>query len=124
MVLHTDHGEVNADNYVAGEYVPGEYLSLARTARLLSAAHGGQILLSASTAALVSEQLPPDIGLRDLGTHRVKDFQPQQIFQVTVAGLASDFPPLKTLGSLPNNLPLQLTSFIGREREIDEVKQW
>lgn len=124
MALHTDHAEVNTDNYVAGEYVPGEYVSLARTARLLSAAHGGQILLSASTAALVREQLPPEIYLRDLGTHRVKDFQPQQIFQVTVPELPSDFPVLKTLGSLPNNLPPQLTSFIGREREIEEVKQW
>jgi predicted ATPase/class 3 adenylate cyclase/Tfp pilus assembly protein PilF len=124
MALHTDHAAANADNYTAGEYVPGEYLSLARTARLLSAAHGGQILLSASTAALVGEQLPFAIGLRDLGTHRVKDFQPQQIFQVTMPGLPSDFPSLKTLGSLPNNLPLQLTSFIGREWELEDVKQW
>ncbi|HZQ06615.1 MAG TPA: tetratricopeptide repeat protein [Anaerolineae bacterium] len=122
MALHTDHAEVNADNYTSGEYGGGEYLFLARTARLLSAAHGGQILLSASTAALVREQLPPEIGLRDLGTHRVKDFQPQQVFQVSAPDLPSDFPPLKTLGSLPNNLPIQLTSFIGREREVQEVK--
>lgn len=124
MALHTDHAKVNIDNYVSGGYVPGEYLSLARTARLLSAAHGGQILLSASTATLIREQLPSEIGLRDLGTHRVKDFEPQQIFQVTVPELPAEFPPLKTLGSLPNNLPLQLTSFIGREWEIGEVKQW
>ncbi len=124
MALHTDHASMNADNYTAGEYVPGEYLSLARTARLLSAAYGGQILLSASTATLVREHLPAEIRLRDLGTHRVKDFEPQEIFQVTMAGLLSDFPPLKTLGSLPNNLPLQLTNFIGREWEIEEVKQW
>src|SRR5581483_5456047 len=123
MALHTDHAEVNADNYTSGEYEGGEYLFLARTARLLAVAHGGQILLSAPTAALVREHLPPQIGLRDLGTHRVKDFQPQQVFQVTAPELPSDFPPLKTLDSFPNNLPIQLTSFIGREREVREVKQ-
>lgn len=124
MALHTDHADVNAEHYESGEYAEGEYLFLARTARLMSAAHGGQILLSASTAELVREHLPPGLDLRDLGTHRVKDFEPQQVFQVTVPELPSEFPPLKTLGSLPNNLPLQLTSFIGREREIDEVKLW
>lgn len=124
MALHTDQAEVNAEHYDSGEYAEGEYLFLARTARLMSAAHGGQILLSATTAELVREQLPPELQLRDLGTHRVKDFEPQHVFQVTDPALPSDFPPLMTLGSLPNNLPLQLTSFIGREREIDEVKQW
>lgn len=124
MALHTDRADVNADNYALGEYVEGEYLVLARTARLMSAAHGGQILLSASTAELIRAQLSPELELRDLGTHRVKDFEPQQIFQVTAPQLLSEFPPLKTLGSLPNNLPLQLTSFIGREREIQEIKQW
>lgn len=124
MALHTDHAEGNADQYASGEYTEGEYLFLARTARLMSAAHGGQILLSPSTAELVREHLPPELDLRDLGTHRVKDFEPQQVFQVSAPELPSDFPPLKTLGSLPNNLPLQLTSFIGREREIEEVKEW
>src|SRR5581483_8407312 len=76
MALHTDHAEVNAYNYTSGEYGGGEYLFLARTARLLSAAHGGQILLSASTAESVREQLPPEIGFRDLGTHRIKDCPP------------------------------------------------
>lgn len=124
MALHTDRADVNADHYDSGEYAEGEYLVLARTARLMSAAHGGQILLSASTAALVRGELSPEVALRDLGTHRVKDFEPQQVFQVTAPELPSDFPPLKTLGSLPNNLPLQLTSFIGRAREVEEVKQW
>lgn len=124
MALHTDRAGVNADHYDLGEYAEGEYLVLARTARLMSAAHGGQILVSAATAAFVRGQLPPELELRDLGTHRVKDFEPQHVFQVTTPDLPGDFPPLKTLGSLPNNLPLQLTSFIGREREIEEVKQW
>lgn len=124
MALHTDRAGANAESYESGEYAEGEYLSLARTARLISAAHGGQILVSAPTAEQVREALPVEIELRDLGSHRVKDFAPQQFFQITAPELPSEFPPLKTLGSLPNNLPLQLTSFVGREREIDEVKQW
>lgn len=123
MALHTDHAEVNAKHYEEGEYLSGEYIVLARTARLLSAGHGGQILLSASTAALVCEQLPRGVGLRDMGVHRVKDFSPQQIYLVTAPELPVSFPPLKTLGSLPNNLPVQLTSFIGREKEIQALKQ-
>lgn len=124
MALHTDRAGANADSYESGEYAEGEYLSLARTARLISAAHSGQILLSAPTAEQVREALPVEIELRDLGSHRVKDFAPQQFFQITAPELPSEFSPLKTLGSLPNNLPLQLTSFVGREREIEEVKQW
>lgn len=122
MALHSDRANVEVARYEAGVYVAREYLTLARTARLLSAGYGGQILSSARTAELVREQLPPQVGLRDLGMHRVKDFQPQQIFQVTASELPSDFPPLKTLESLPNNLPLQLTSFVGREKEIAELK--
>lgn len=123
MALHTDHAQVHADNYTSGEYVSGEYLVLARTERLLSAAHGGQILLSVSTAELVRAQLPPQLSLLDLGVHRVKDFQPQQIYQLITPELPSEFPLLKTLESLANNLPLQLTSFIGREKEIKEIEQ-
>lgn len=124
MALHSDNAQVNANLYVSGEYSEGEYLFLARTARLLSAAHGGQVLLSESTAELMRAQLSSELELRDLGLHRVKDFEPQHVFQVIAPELPADFPPLMTLGSLPNNLPLQLTSFIGREREMDEVKQW
>lgn len=127
MALHTDHAEVRLDKYTAGEYVPGEYLSLARTARLLSAGSGGQILLSATTAELVRAQLPSRVGLRDLGVHRVKDFAPQQIFQATASELPSNFPALRSLDSLPTNLPVQLTSFVGREAEIralgDQLKR-
>lgn len=122
MALHTDHAQVQPDLYESGHYVVGEYLSLARTARLLSAGAGGQILLSATTAELVRERLPAGVGLRDLGVHRVKDFTPQQIYQVVADELPSNFPALRTLNSLPNNLPLQLTSFIGRESEIRAVQ--
>ncbi len=122
MALHTDHANVALGKYETGDYAATEYLSLARTARLLSAGYGGQILVSATTAELLRERLPAQVGLRDLGTHRVKDFQRQQIFQATAPDLPSDFPPLKTLDSLPNNLPLQLSSFIGREKEIQALK--
>ncbi len=94
-----------------------------RAARICAAGHGGQILLSQTTRELVAEDLPEGVSFRDLGEHRLKDLtRPQRLFQVTVADLSSEFPPLKSLDALPNNLPIQLTSFIGREREIAEVK--
>lgn len=122
MALDTGHADIQPDKYDAGEYTSGEYVFLARAARLLSTGYGGQILLSAPAAESVRDRLPASIGLHDLGIHRVKDFQYQQIFQAAVPELPSDFPPLHTLASLPNNLPIQLTSFIGREKEIREVE--
>ena len=104
----------------------GDYFgpSVNRVARLLSAGYGGQTLLSAPTQELVRDHLPPGAGLPDLGEHRLKDLQrPERIFQLAAPGLTSEFPPLKTLDTLPNNLPIQLTSFIGREREMEEVKR-
>lgn len=122
MALHTDRAEVKAGDYTSGEYVSG--LALSRAARLLSAGHGGQILLSLAATELVRDQLAPDVCLRDLGEQRLKDLErPEHIFQLVVPDLPADFPPLKTLESYLNNLPLQLTSFIGREKEIIEVKQ-
>jgi len=121
MALHTGAAEVRAGQFTSGEYVSG--ITLSRAARLLSAGHGGQILLSDPSAALVREQLPPHTALRDMGAHRLKDLvQPQQIFQILASDLPQEFLPLKTLDALPNNLPIQLTSFIGREREIREIK--
>src|SRR3972149_1042610 len=97
--------------------------TLNRTARLLAAAHGGQILLSRTTYELVRDALPADVTLRDLGGHRLKDpTRPERIFQVVAADVPGDFPPIKSLNTLPNNLPIQLTSFVGREREIASVK--
>ena len=120
MALHTGVAQVHAGDYTAGQYVSG--LTLSRAARLLSAGHGGQILVSSPTAELVSEQMPPDTVLRDMGVHRLKDLvQPQHIFQVSASDLSTHFPPLKTLGALPNNLPIHLTSFIGREHELAEM---
>lgn len=94
-----------------------------RAARIGAAGHGGQILLSQATHILIEEDLPPGASLRDLGEHRLKDLtRPVRLFQVIVAGLPADFPPLRLLSILPNNLPIQLTSFIGRDREMAEVK--
>jgi predicted ATPase/class 3 adenylate cyclase len=114
MGLHT--GEPGS---VAGEYVG---LDLHRAARICAAARGGQILLSLTTSTLIEGSLPPGIGLRRLGSHRLRDLQqPESIFQVLHPDLPDQFPPLRSLDVFPNNLPRQLTSFIGREREMAEV---
>jgi predicted ATPase/class 3 adenylate cyclase len=93
-----------------------------RVARLLSAGHGGQILLSSSTQELVRDHLPAATHLRYLGEKRLKDLsRPERIFQLTTPALPSEFPPLKTLESHTNNLPLQATPLVGREREVESV---
>ena len=97
-------------------------LPLSRCARLMATAHGGQVVLSEAAVALVRDALPARAGLLDLGEYRLKDLQrPERVFQLTAPGLPGDFPALRTLDALPHNLPLQLTSFVGRERELGEV---
>jgi predicted ATPase/class 3 adenylate cyclase len=115
MALHTGAAEERGGDYFGSP--------LNRVARLLSAAHGGQVLLSLATQELVRDQLPPGTNLRDLGKHRLKDlFRPEHVFQMVAPGLPEEFPPLRTLESAPNNLPLQPTLLIGREREVEEVR--
>jgi len=93
-----------------------------RVARLLSAAHGGQVLLSAATHEMVRDQLPAGMNLAELGEHRLKDlFRPERVFQLVSPDLPSEFPPLRTLDTYRNNLPLQPTPLIGREKEVSEV---
>jgi predicted ATPase/class 3 adenylate cyclase len=122
MGIHTGAAQLADDSAIEGPYLG--YATLAMTQRIMSAAHGGQILLSQITRDLVIEQLPSDISLIDMGEHRLKDLlQRIHLYQAVAAGLLADFPPLKTLESFPNNLPIQLTSFIGRESEMAEVKQ-
>ena len=114
MALHTG----------ATEQRDGDYFGppLNRVARLLAAGHGGQVLLSAVTQELVRDQLPPSTELRSLGEHRLKDLiRPEHIFQLLAPGLAHDFPPLRTLDTLPNNLPLQRSPLIGRERDVAAI---
>ena len=91
--------------------------ALNRAARTMAAAHGGQIVVSASTAAIVDE-----VALNDLGEYRLRDLsQPQRLYQVKADGLRETFPPLRTLDFLPGNLPAQPTSFLGRDRELSQV---
>ena len=106
--------------------VGNEYLGLDvhRAARVASAGHGGQVLISETTRALVDHALPPGLALKDLGLHRLKDLaQPERLFQLMIGGLPDKFPPLKTLEATPNNLPTQLTSFIGRDDQVREATQ-
>ena len=103
----------------AGEalLIGGDYVGLAlhQVARITAAGHGGQVLVSDATRRLAAT-LPSDLQLRDLGERRLKDLaSAERLFQLTGEGLADTFPPLKTLESKPNNLPVQLTSFIGRD---------
>jgi predicted ATPase/class 3 adenylate cyclase len=115
MALNTGTAEARDGDYFGP--------ALNRVARLLAAGHGGQTLISLSTKEALGV-LPDDISLRDMGERRLKDLsRPERIFQVVVPDLPSDFPPLNTLEAVPNNLPTALTSFVGRERELAEVKR-
>jgi predicted ATPase/class 3 adenylate cyclase len=103
----------------------GDYFGPAvnRVARLLSVGHGGQVLLSGVTRDLAHSDLPAGASLVDLGSHRLKDLtEAEQVWQLTIAGLPAQFPPLTSLDTLRNNLPIQRTSFRGREHDLEEVK--
>ena len=95
-----------------------------RTARIMSVAHGGQILISQAMVDEVGARLPASITLIDLGSVRLKDLSsPEHVYQVVHPDLRADFPALRSLEATPNNLPEQLTSFVGRERELEEATQ-
>ena len=95
-----------------------------RAARVMSAAHGGQILLSHAVATLVRDRLPARVSLQDLGTVRLRDLtEPEHVYQALHPDLRRQFPALRSLEATPNNLPQQLTSFIGREHEIAEARR-
>ncbi len=116
MGLHTGEGLLVGDNYGG--------LDVHRAARIAAVAHGGQIVVSASTAALAGTSLPQGLELLGLGKHRLKDLvAEEELFQVSVSGLRTEFPPVRSLGSSPNNLPVELTNFIGREHEIDAIAE-
>jgi predicted ATPase/class 3 adenylate cyclase/DNA-binding CsgD family transcriptional regulator/tetratricopeptide (TPR) repeat protein len=100
-------------------------LEVHQAARVAAVAYGGQVLVSETAAALVRDWLPPGAALTDLGVHRLKDLgRPEQIFQLQAADLQAEFPPLRSLGNpaLQNNLPAQLSTFIGRDREVRDVR--
>ena len=115
MGLHTGEPSLVGEGYVG--------LDVHYAARIARTAHGGQILLSQTTHDLIENELPFGVSLRDLGKHRLKDvLRPAHLYQLTIVGLPADFPPLKTLDSCPNNLPVQLTPLIGREKEVAAVQ--
>jgi predicted ATPase/class 3 adenylate cyclase len=99
------------------------YATLALTQRIMSAGHGGQILLSQTTHDLLQHKLLAQAQFLDMGERRLKDvLRPEHLYQVTVPDLPSEFAPLNTLELFKHNLPVQFTSFIGREKEINEIK--
>jgi predicted ATPase len=115
MALHTDEGRMRA---------PGEYMNqpLNRCARLMATAHGGQVLLSDTTATLTRGRLPEGAQLVGLGEHRLRDLaEPMQVFQLTHPDLPREFPPIRSLDALPGNLAPQLTSFVGRDEELSRI---
>jgi len=104
----------------------GDYFGppLNRVARLLSTAHGGQILMFGGTYELVRDAPLAGLAARPLGEHLLRDLaRPEEIYQVIGSGLPAEFPPLRSLDHVPNNLPVQLTTFIGRSRELKEIRR-
>ena len=116
MAVHSGTAELRDGDYYGG--------TLNRVARVLSIAHGGQTLVSAAAYELARDALPLGSILKDLGLYRLKDLsRPEQIFQMIHPDLTDAFRPLRSLDNAPNNLPQQFSSFVGREKEIAEVKR-
>ncbi|MFL5588437.1 MAG: tetratricopeptide repeat protein [Ktedonobacteraceae bacterium] len=116
MGLHTGEPSLDSEGYVG--------MDVHHAARIMSAGHGGQVLISQTTRDLVEEHLTDGVSIRDMGERRLKDLQrPTHVFQLVAAGLPADFPPLKALDASPNNLPVQPTPLIGREREMVAIER-
>ena len=116
LALHTGEADLREGDYYGS--------AVNRCARLRAVAHGGQVLVSQATYDLVLDGLGPDLRLIDLGAHRLQDLQrSERVFQLLAPGITTDFSPLRSLDMLPNNLPLQMTSFVGREQEVEDVKR-
>jgi predicted ATPase/class 3 adenylate cyclase len=115
MGLHTGVGMLGGDDYVG--------IDVHRAARIASAAHGAQVLLSEATRGLVESSLSPGTALRGLGEHKLRDLaRPEQLYQLVIDGLPSNFPPIETTEVVAaGNLPVRLTGFIGREVELEEL---
>jgi class 3 adenylate cyclase/tetratricopeptide (TPR) repeat protein len=120
--IHTGTAEMREGDYFGP--------ALNKVARLLAIGHGGQVLLTAETAALVDGTLPADVSLRELGAYHLKDFtRPQRLYQLLAPGLPTEFPPLRSLGTLPSDLSVvdaaefhQVPSFSGRDEELATVQ--
>ena len=112
--IHTGAPAIVGPDYVG--------LDVHRAARISASAHGGQIVLSDATRALLSRAGSAPFELRDLGEHRLKDLgRPERLFQVVAEGLIAEFPPLRSLQT-GADLPVMLTSLVGREKELNELK--
>ena len=121
MGIHTGAAQLAEDPDIEGPYVG--YATLALTQRIMSAGHGGQILLSQSTYELTRDEMAEKGQFLYRGEHHLKSIlRPVHLYQLNAPGLPFSFPPLKTLEYSPHNLPEQLTSFIGREKEIADIK--
>ena len=116
MGLHSGEAYLSGDDYGGFE--------VNRAARVAGAGHGGQIVMSDATRALVEDALPDGVTIRDLGRHELRGLpRPEGIHQLVVSGLRSDFPPLRTAGAARGNLPDRMTSFLGRDRELNQIHQ-
>lgn len=116
MALHTGEAEERDGDFFGA--------ALNRCSRMLNAGHGGQTLVSTTAHELLKDTVPPGVSLKDLGEHRLKDLIRQEhIYQVCHPEVPAEFPPLRSLASFAHNLPTQVTSFVGREKEIGEIKE-
>jgi predicted ATPase/class 3 adenylate cyclase len=114
--LHTGEAPLVGNEYIG--------LDVHHAARIAGAAHGGQIVISETTRGLVEDSLKPGMTLRDLGSHRLKDLaRSERLYQLIIDGLPDTFPALRTLDATHNNLPTQLTSFVGRLADVTEGKR-
>jgi predicted ATPase/class 3 adenylate cyclase len=114
MGIHSGDGTISGETYVG--------IDVHRAARIANAGHGGQVLVSAATRSLAESSLSDGVSLRELGEYRLKDLsRPEQLAMLVIEGLPSEFPALRTLDAVPNNLPTQLTTFLGRQRELAEA---
>jgi len=115
MGLHTGEARVRSSGRV-------DHAPINRCARVKAAGHGGQVLVTKTTRDLVDGRLGGEFGLKRLGEFRLRDLsQPELIYQLTHAGLPAEFPPIRTVAERPGNLPVPVSSFIGRERELEQT---
>ena len=116
MGLLTGEGKLSSTGYIG--------LDVHRTARVTAAAHGGQVVVSATTRALMEGAWPPGVGYVFLGSHRLKDLDsPELLYQLVIDGLPSRFPPLRSLEAPSYDLPFTQSSFVGRSREMTDLSR-